>query len=94
MKICIECKKIYNDNDYYCMKCNRPLSRYSDEENYQKQIEDRKAQNANKPKCPTCGSTNIRKISELRKTGGALMFGLLSTTARSQFECLNCTYKW
>ena len=47
-----------------------------------------------KPKCPTCGSTNIQKISDLRKAGGAIMFGLLSTTARSQFECKNCGYKW
>lgn len=47
-----------------------------------------------KPHCPTCNSTNVQKISDLRKAGGALMFGLLSTTARSQFECKNCGYKW
>ena len=41
----------------------------------------------NVPKCPTCGSTNIKKIS-------SLAFGLFSKTARSQFECLNCHYKW
>ena len=48
----------------------------------------------NTPKCPTCGSTNIRKISATKKIGGALGFGLFSKTARSQFECLNCKYKW
>lgn len=49
---------------------------------------------ANAPKCPTCGSTNIKKISVTSKVAGAAMFGLLSRTARSQFCCNNCGYKW
>ena len=48
----------------------------------------------NIPKCPTCGSTNIRKISASKKMAGAIGFGLFSKTARSQFECLDCKYKW
>lgn len=48
----------------------------------------------NRPKCPTCGSTNIQKISATRKAMGAIGFGLLSKTARSQFECLDCKCKW
>lgn len=49
---------------------------------------------ANVPKCPTCGSTNIQKISASAKLGGAMMFGLLSKTAKSQWECKNCGSKW
>lgn len=45
-------------------------------------------------KCPTCSSRNIKKISSTRKAVGALGFGLLSKTAKSQFECLDCGYKW
>lgn len=48
----------------------------------------------NTPKCPTCGSTNIRKISATKKLGGALGFGFFSKTARSQFECNGCGFKW
>ena len=51
-------------------------------------------QESNVPKCPTCGSTNIRKISASRKMLGAIGFGLLSKTARSQWECSNCGNKW
>lgn len=51
-------------------------------------------QQQNKPKCPTCNSTNIKKISALSKVAGASMFGLFSKTARSQFQCNNCGYKW
>lgn len=45
-------------------------------------------------KCPTCGSTNIKKISASRKLAGAIGFGLFSKTAKSQFECVDCKYKW
>lgn len=48
----------------------------------------------NKPKCPTCGSINIKKISGTSKVAGAVAFGLFSKTARSQFKCENCGYKW
>lgn len=48
----------------------------------------------NIPKCPTCGSTKIEKISASAKLGGAMMFGVLSKTAKSQFKCKSCGYKW
>lgn len=54
----------------------------------------RTRENQNIPKCPTCGSTNIEKISSFDKAAGAVMFGLFSKTARSQFKCKNCGYKW
>lgn len=57
-------------------------------------IFDEKLQNQNIPKCPTCGSTNIKKISTSAKAVGAIAFGLLSKTARSQFKCGSCGYKW
>ncbi len=49
---------------------------------------------SNHPKCPTCGSTNVKKISVTSKAVGAGLFGLFSKTAKSQFECENCGYKW
>lgn len=51
-------------------------------------------QKTNQPKCPICGSTDIKKISAASKVLGASMFGLFSKTARSQFECKNCGYKF
>lgn len=46
------------------------------------------------PTCPTCGSTNIQKISGLNRAAHGYMFGLFSKTAKSQFCCKNCGYKW
>lgn len=46
------------------------------------------------PHCPTCNSTNIKRISTASKAVGVGLFGLFSKTARSQFECKDCGYKW
>lgn len=65
---------------------------------FRNQVEQQKSNAAqvqnNLPKCPTCGSTNIKKIPASRKMLGAIGFGLLSKTARSQWECNNCGNKW
>lgn len=48
----------------------------------------------NKPKCPTCSSTNIEKISTTKKILGGAMFGLFSSDVRNTMHCKNCGYKW
>lgn len=60
-----------------------------------KQKEQRiKEQKSIVPHCPSCGSTNIEKISFTRKSIGFLAVGILSPNARSTFKCKNCGYKW
>lgn len=66
------------------------LEREAREIQRQKEIES----NKNKPHCPTCNSTNIRKIPTGKKISGGLMFGLFSNNIRKTYECLNCKYKW
>ena len=46
------------------------------------------------PKCPTCGSINIEKISLGKKLTGGALFGLLSSNVRKTMHCRNCGYKW
>jgi len=46
------------------------------------------------PQCPTCHSSNIRKISDMKRALHGYAFGIFSKTAFSQFECENCGYKW
>jgi len=48
----------------------------------------------NVPTCPTCHSTNVKKISFAKGYLHWRAFGLFSKTARSQFECSSCGYKW
>ena len=64
----------------------------------QKEEQERIAQeNANNiPKCPTCGSTNIRRISGTEKAVNTAAFGLYGNKRKCQFECQNpnCRYRW
>lgn len=48
----------------------------------------------NIPKCPTCGSTNIEKISVGKKIKGSMLFGLFSNDAKKQMRCNDCGYKF
>lgn len=50
----------------------------------------------NLPKCPTCGTTNIRHISSTERGVNAVMFGFFGNKRKCQFECLNpnCRYRW
>lgn len=53
-----------------------------------------KSKEVNKPKCPTCGSTNIRKISTGKKAIGFAAVGIFSSNFGKTYECLQCKYKW
>ena len=62
--------------------------------NLQQQESSKKVEEDNTLRCPTCNSTKVKKISATSKVVGASMFGLFSKTARSQFKCERCGYKW
>ena len=44
--------------------------------------------------CPTCSSTNIKKVSGTSKAISAVMFGLFSQKVKKQFHCNSCGYEW
>lgn len=48
----------------------------------------------NKPKCPTCQSTNLKKISATSKVVNTAMFGIFGTKRHKTFHCNNCGYEW
>ena len=48
----------------------------------------------NIPRCPTCGSPNVTKISLGAKAVGGAMFGIFSSNVRKSYKCNNCGYKW
>jgi len=85
-----------------CFNEDAPYSQVAKEitSNYKKHYEKiaeraiNKVNQANAPKCPTCKSTNIRKLSAVNRAAHGYAFGLFSKTARSQFCCNNCGYKW
>lgn len=47
------------------------------------------------PKCPICGSTNLKKISAANKVGSVALFGLLAAGHVSKtWKCENCGSKF
>lgn len=48
----------------------------------------------NTPKCPTCGSTNIKKISGAKRWLTTGVFGLASSDVGKNMQCNSCGYKW
>lgn len=51
-------------------------------------------QSPNVPKCPTCGSTNTKRISTANRAVSIGLFGLLSGKIGKNYECRNCKAKW
>lgn len=79
----VELKK--NDIIEYNLK----MSQFRTQVNQQKQ-----QQESNVPKCPTCQSTNIKKISTTSKVTSVAMFGLLSQKVKKTYHCNKCGYEW
>ena len=48
----------------------------------------------NKPKCPTCGSTNIKKMGGIERGASIAAFGIFSKKINKTFKCNNCGYTW
>ena len=58
------------------------------------QFKQQVGENNNIPKCPTCGSTKLSKVSVTSKAGSVFMFGLLSQKVKKTWHCDNCGYEW
>lgn len=48
----------------------------------------------NHPKCPLCGSTNTKRISNIDRTVSVGMLGIASSKIGKQYECNDCKHKW
>ncbi|OKZ77458.1 MAG: hypothetical protein BHV87_01380 [Clostridiales bacterium 36_14] len=83
----IELKK--NDPIEYQLK----MSQFKANLKQQEQVQESRAEE-NKPRCPTCGSTNIEKISLGKKAVGGALFGIFSSNVRKSMHCKSCGYKW
>ncbi len=81
---------------------NRELENYnlakSDFEKYQKEVvqkqEQRAREEASRPRCPQCNSTNIEKISTTDRAVSVAMVGVASGKIGKQYKCKNCKHMW
>ena len=86
--------KKYGGNQFSEYAYRHRLSLIKQENKNQSTHQHQSIQQPSTPHCPTCNSTNIKRISAASKAVGVGLFGIFSKTARSQFECKDCGYKW
>lgn len=48
----------------------------------------------NKPKCPTCSSTNVQKIGTGERMASVAVLGIFSKKINKSFKCKSCGYTW
>lgn len=77
MTKCRECKKDVSTEATTCPHCGCP----------------QKQEKTGIPKCPTCGSTEVTKISTGAKLTTMFIFGPL-TNLTCTFKCNKCGHKW
>ena len=53
-----------------------------------------KIKQSNVPKCPTCSSTNLKKITTTSRVMNTALFGIFGTKRHKTFHCNNCGYEW
>ena len=102
VKKCKNCKRKYPKIFIKCPKCNQQLIKLSTENKQldkqvneiRKEIQEHQEKQQNTPKCPTCGSTNVRPISATKKATGFVLAGVFSSNFGKSYECENCNYKW
>lgn len=91
-KRCNRCKRNYPKIFIKCPRCYTQLIKISNSTSSKLPISNSIHQNI--PKCPTCGSTNVEKISTAKKAVGFAMVGVFSSNLGKTMECKNCGYKW
>ena len=78
-------KKAYNDMLEYDRKERKRLQEYWDTAGRSEQP---------KPKCPTCGSTDLRKVSVGAKAASVGLFGIFGQKVKKTWHCNSCGYEW
>lgn len=106
----LKIRSIYNMSFYNCLniiefiQLTNSVPEYYDIKVYSKKDEEYaykkiismtdKKVNSNQPKCPTCNSTNIKKITTTSKITNTVLFGIFGTKRHKIFHCNSCGYEW
>ena len=100
---CPECNDDISDSSRICPKCGFDISMYLDA--YSRILSMKKDIHNQEPvytvrvcdtvpKCPTCGSQNLTRITGFDRVINAAIFGLLGNKRKYHWHCNNCKYDW
>ena len=68
------------------------MSQFRIQVQQQEQLEQKRSNNI--PKCPTCSSTDIKKISGTSKAASVAIWGIFSQKVKKTYHCNYCGYEW
>ena len=91
---CPICGKEYLCEMNHCIECGYKTKAYDSQ--MLKLKEDMESNKHKKciPQCPTCRSTNLKRITATQKASNAVLFVLFGNKRKKQFHCNNCGYEW
>ncbi len=82
-------------NNNKCRVCGYDFMTTEDElKKMKEKLSSASTKPTNTPKCPTCGSTDIRKIGTGERVASVIGFGLLSKKINKTWKCNNCGHTW
>lgn len=91
VKRCRKCGAMYPAEDEGCPSCGKSGGRIMKEHHSIMPTDE-------KPKpiirCPTCGSTDVERVSTLARAVDFWVWGLIGNKRNKQFECKSCRYMW
>ena len=76
-----------------CPHCGQPMNQGKPVQAVQ-QAPVQPKREKNVPRCPTCNSTNIRKLDVIDKGLSFAVWGIFSSKIGKSMMCKNCGYKW
>lgn len=76
------------------LKLSQMKNQVQTQESNNQQESSKQTEEDNTPHCPTCGSTDIQKISGTKRWLSTGLFGLASSDIGKSMCCKKCGYKW
>lgn len=84
-------KYVYS-SEHFSKKAYNDMLKYAEEKKRRTQEEYDRI--CHTPKCPTCGSTDLRKVSVGAKAVSVGLFGIFSQKVKKTWHCNSCGYEW
>lgn len=94
---CIICEMFHHkivemeetNDGFVCPECGKFYRKLTPEEEQQRKLK-KLQQEASKPHCPYCNSTNLERITALGRMVSVGTLGLASNKMGKNFKCKNC----
>lgn len=85
-------EKYVYPSEHFSKKAYNDMLKYAEEK--KKRIQEEYDRIFHTPKCPTCGSTDLRKVSVGAKAVSVGLFGIFSQKVKKTWHCNSCGYEW